>query len=177
MRVYFKLKDTKEPLYTAYAVNRVKDKQTGKIYYPGEMIVRKKDQAPQKLVDYDDRYELDIRKEAFHMERRGLFGRRKVITQLSGSVTQKEYVGMKGFWVIEGYNPPLYTAKACDLFRDKATKQEYRRGEMQIYWTEDYPFPLAEHLNKFDFIYFEQDRPMTRDDYAREIWAGSLCRR
>ncbi len=174
MRVYWVLKGSAGSLYTAYKVDMVKDKQTEEIYYPEKIVALPKDQAPKTLAEQSDRYELFIKKEEFHMERRGLFGKQKVFTQISGAKGNPELTGLNGFWPIEGYSPLLYTRKACDLFRDKKTKQVYRRGKIQIFWSEDYPLPLAEHLNVFDFIYYIKDAPLTQEDYSREIWASHL---
>ncbi len=179
MRVYWKIKGTRAPLYTTYRVEKIVDKTTLSSYFPGDMVVFKKNEAPKALAENDDRYQLFVKQSEFHIERRGLFKKQKVYTQLPGDAMREEIIGKKGFYVIEGIVPPIYTSKACDIVRDKVTKQEYRRGDMKIWWTEDYPMPLAEHLDKFDFIYFihEDERPMTQDDYTREIWARGLFRK
>lgn len=177
MRVYWKIETEKETLYTAYAVTKVVDKKTYKEYVPGEMAVLKKNEAPKVLVEDTGKYDLHIKEERFHFERRGLFGKQKVFTQLSGREFCKEFTGMNSFWEIEGTSPVIYTQKACDLFRDKETKQLYKRGEIKIFWDEDYPMPLAEHMDRFDFIYFVKDAPMTQEDYAREIWARGVFRK
>ena len=177
MRVYWKIKVGKETLYTAYAVTKVVDKKTSTAYIPGEMVVLKKNEAPKVLVEDTGKYDLYIKEEKFHFERRGLFGKQKVFTQLDGGSFRKEFTGMNGFWKIEGTSPVIYTQKACDLIRDKETKQLYKRGEIKIWWDENYPMPLAEHMDRFDFIYFVNDAPMTQEDYTREIWARGFFRK
>lgn len=177
MRVYWKIDTGKETLFTAYAVIKVVDKKTGIAYFPGEMLALKKSEAPKVLIEDTGKYDLHIKEEKFHFERRGLFGKQKVVTQFNGGSFQKELTGLNGFWEIVGTSPVIYTQKICDLLRDKETKQLYKRGELKIWWDEDYPMPLAEHMERFDFIYFAKDAPMTQEEYTREIWARGFFRK
>jgi hypothetical protein len=82
-----------------------------------------------------------------------------------------------GLWKIENLN--LYTNKAVDYIRDKQTKKEYKRGERIFFRNEDTtPFPLAEHTNKYDFIYEMDDSSnLTTNDYLREISVFSFFKK
>ncbi|MDE7453572.1 MAG: hypothetical protein K2N22_04110 [Clostridia bacterium] len=175
MRVYWLIEGLDKPLYTAKAARLVKDKETGKEYKLGKMVALKKSNAPKILAEDTGKYEFYRRMEEVHYEKAGLFRKRKVVTKAALQTIQKELTGIQYFWIIDGYSPKTYTKKACDLVRDKATGKTYKRGDFVKFADEEYPFPLAEHTDNFDFIYdADSCSPMTQEDYMGEIWVNTL---
>lgn len=175
MRVYWLIGELEKPLYTAKAVRIIMDKQTGKEYTPSRMEFFKKNDAPKVLAEDTGKYDFFPMQRESHIEKVGLFRKRTVITKVSLPIDQKELMGVQGFWPIEGFEPITYTNKACDRIRCKATNKEYKLGKRVLFKDENYPFPLAEHTDKFDFIYYgTPNTPMTQEDYACEIWVNHL---
>ena len=70
---------------------------------------------------------------------------------------------MKMFWKVLGMED-VYTDIAADYIRDKATGREYKRSERELFRGEDMTqFPLAEHTDKYEFIYEEASSVANND--------------
>ena len=83
---------------------------------------------------------------------------------------EREFLSFFGLYKIEGLD--VYTNQAVDYLRDKQTGIEYRRGERKVFYNEDQtPFPLAEHTDKYEYIYEDNVDVMQRKerDYLKEI--------
>lgn len=173
MRLYWIIEGLANPLYTAMAAEKVRDKETGQEYKLEKFVVLKKQDAPKILAEDTGKYEFRPRIEESHTEKAELFRKRKVITKLALPLHQEEVMGSKGYWIIEGIVPPLYTDEPCDFVRSKETGKKYKRGQRKLFKDENYPLPLAEHLDKYDFIYESRGTTMTQEDYIREMWVNT----
>lgn len=69
----------------------------------------KKQDASKILAEDTGKYEFYPRNEEPYTEKAGLFRKRKVITKISFHLHQEKVMGSKGYWIIEGIVPPLYT--------------------------------------------------------------------
>lgn len=184
MRMFWPVLGLKKPFFTAKAAAFVEDKKTGKHYKLGEGKWYKTKNYPKNLLEkvclphsltprYEFHYDIPyISKEQPRIEKtKGLFGKkREVSSPFCAAILEREHSDLASFWKIEGLN--LYTAKAADFIRDKATKKEYRRGEIVLFSEDDSPsIALAEHTDNFEFIYeINEQVQLTKDDVLREAY-------
>ena len=78
-----------------------------------------------------------------------------------------------GLWPLKGSNPPLWTAKAADIIRNKETGQEYIRGEIQLFTNSKTPPRVEEDPTKWEFIYIKSGKPtVSSSEYLRDIWVN-----
>ena len=76
---------------------------------------------------------------------------------------------MKGFWGLEGSNPPLYTRKAAIRFKDKKTGRVYKRGKMEIFWNGEPTPPTIEETGDFEYDYRGLDNKKPRKSTDQEL--------
>ena len=175
MKIFWEILGTKKKLYTGMAVKYVIDKKNGKKYYTGNCRLYKQKEYPKNLAEnqweqYDFCYGVPAFQQPDRIEKKGWFGQsRRIYSSVSPKTLEKEYLEIFGLWKIEELD--LYTGMGIDYLRDKATGKEYSRGEMKLFKGEDdTPFPLAEHTNRYEYIYeINNFYGLTTEDYLREI--------
>lgn len=188
MKMFWPVLGLKKPFYTGKAANFVEDKKTGKCYKLGEGKWFYEKDYPKNLLEtvylpkfpqlrYEFHYDIPyLPKDLYFEKSKGIFGKkREVYSPFCAQVLEKEFPDLVGFWIIEGLN--LYTAKAADFIRDKATKKEYRRGEFMLFSNNDFSFSLAEHTDDFEFIYeINEQAHLTKEEVLRETYSFFIGR-
>lgn len=185
MKLFWKVLGLKKNCYTGKAVSFVVDKKNGKRYEIGEAKWYQKKDYPKNLLEdvllnhkgdcrYAFHYALPFSsKEKEYIERKGFFRKERCVTSpFCASTFECELPDVGAFWVVEELN--MYTAKAADFIRDKETGKEYPRGELKFFSDGIFPFPLAEHTDKYEFIYELSDNVSTDSDLLRELFVSSL---
>jgi hypothetical protein len=180
MKMFWEVLGVNKKLYTGKAVEYIIDNRNGKKYFLGTGRFYKKQEYPINLAEniwehsknrprYEFFYNLPWHLEPDKIEKNGFFRKkRKVYSTFNSRELEKEYLGILGFWKIDGLD--LYTGKAADYIRDKKTGIEYRRGEMELFSEENFPFPLIEHTDLYEYIYETNEAcSLTQEDYLREI--------
>ena len=175
MKIFWEILGVKKKLYTGRAVKYIIDTKDGKKYYTGEGRLYKKKEYPPNLAEniwgrYNFYYGVPTFREPDQIETKGFFGKtRRIYTSSDPKSLEAEFLNFFGLWKIDGLD--IYTNKAVDYIRDKNTGKEYRRGEIKLFYNEDIrPFPLAEHTDRYEYIYEDNNYfAPTTDDYLREI--------
>ena len=168
--------------YTGFALKYVIDNKSGKRYNIGEGRLYKKKDYPKMLLEdrqelfngrlrYSCYYGIAVEQKPDRIEKKGVFGaNRRVYATVNPKTKEREFLSFFGLYKIEGLD--VYTNQAVDYLRDKQTGIEYRRGERKVFYNEDQtPFPLAEHTDKYEYIYEDNVDVMQRKerDYLKEI--------
>ena len=181
MKQFWEILGLKKKLYTGKAAAYVIDKKDGARYEVGAGKWCTTKEYPKNLLEniclpstkeprYEFHYAIPRFKEAERIEKKGFFGKtRRIVSPFCAETLEKEFPDCTGFWKIEELG--LYTAQAAQFIRDKKTKKEYRQGNYRWFANkEDFPFPLAEHTDAFEFIYeFDNSCSWTEKDALREI--------
>lgn len=84
---------------------------------------------------------------------------------------------VKGLWCLVGTNPPLWTADAADVIRNRKTGKEYVRGKMTLFTAPNIPEKIEDKPDEWEFIHIINGKPLTEEkvnDYARGIWVNQL---
>lgn len=82
---------------------------------------------------------------------------------------------MKGLWVLRGSDPPLYTSKAADVIKHKATGKEYIRGKRVLFEDSKIP-PKVEDCGEYEFIYLKDKKStmFSTEEAATGLYMNSL---
>lgn len=161
-----------EDVYTEKACYRIVDKKTNMEYMIDEGRFFLKKDYPNNILEnnmelfegkfrYDYYYKISDKPD--YIEKKGIFGKsRQVYSKVPTHLLGTKYEGLFGLWKIEDLD--VYTDIAADYIRDKATGKEYKRSERELFRGEDMtPFPLAEHTDKYEFIYEEASSVANND--------------
>ena len=82
-------------------------------------------------------------------------------------------------WPLRGAEPPLYTAKAADIIKDKVTGKEYIRDKIILWHGEKAkpPIPIEKsEPDRWEFIYLKGVTPLGTENYLKEIWVDRMLR-
>jgi hypothetical protein len=162
MKMFWKVLGMENDFYTTSPYSKIVDRKTNVTYEIGDGQFFLKKDYPQNIIEnINEFFEEELRYgfygggdvEYDYIEKKGIFGKTRRV-YFSKNMLGKEYIGLWGLWKIDGLE--VYTDIAADYIRDKSTGIEYVRGERILFRGEDLtPFPLAEHTDKYEFI-FEQ---------------------
>ena len=87
-------------------------------------------------------------------------------------------MSVTGLWCLKGSEPPLWTARAADIIKNKKTGKEYMRGEMKLFKDADIPQKIEDNPDEWEFIYLRNGKPVVdKDEYVRDIWVNSMFRK
>lgn len=83
----------------------------------------------------------------------------------------------QGYWPLRNSNPTLYTRKAADIIKHKATGKEYIRGKMVMFDDAEAP-QVIEAGNEYSFIYIKKnDARMTDNELLTELYVTEAMKR
>ena len=170
MKMFWKVLGMENDFYTTSAYSKIVDRKTNVTYEIGDGQFFLKKDYPQNIIEnINEFFEEKLRYDFYgggdveydYIEKKGIFGKTRRV-YFSKNMLGKEYIGLWGLWKIDGLE--VYTDIAADYIRDKSTGIEYVRGERILFRGEDLtPFPLAEHTDKYEFI-FEQNNFVGNND-------------
>jgi hypothetical protein len=172
MKMFWKVLGMENDFYTGKACYQIVDRKNGISYEIGEgQLFLKKDYPKNIIENISDFFEGKLRYGIYYkfsdqpdrVEKKGFFGKSRLIyTKVHPQQLETEYIGLFGLWEIEGLD--VYTDIGADYIRDKTTGKEYKRGERKLFRDEDMtPFPLAEHTDKYEFIFEREPTAPTND--------------
>ena len=83
-----------------------------------------------------------------------------------------------GLWPLRGSEPPLWTAKAADIIRNKETGKEYIRGKMKLFKVSELPKKIEDEPEKWEFIYLHnKGLDIGAGEYLRDIWTAQMLKK
>lgn len=75
---------------------------------------------------------------------------------------------MRVYWLIEGIEKSLYTAKGVRIIKDKQTGKEYAPNKMEFFKKNEAPKDLAEDTDKYDFYPMHSESRIERAGLFRK---------